>query len=334
VGRRSDSQLHGDRRTRQPVDCDVGAARGGTRAAGRAAHAGAILLAPLVAVGALWVNLGYFPIALQIEFASICAATGAIAKLALDRRPITAAGLVIGVCGFLAWATATGIQDELDAAARAVARQLLASAGEVPEGDEGHARLIELAFRFGEANSPGSDPVLANEAAILALAVILGEEKIAAIARRDIDPDRVPEASALRERIRLYSRKDWPQHFWVSAGLTLLSDDDRSIAVGLTKELMDAAPGGSGFSFSDLAADAAGSRFTLVATRDADSARALQSRIRAGVRIADFVPELRDLPEGLSREDLHDRFGGLGGEKTREVVDEIRRRLAACPGLQ
>ena len=138
----------------------------------------------------------------------------------------------------------------------------------------------------------------------------------------------------LRERIKLYGRGDWPQHFWVSAGLTLLSDADRSIAVGLTKELMDATPGGTGFSFSDLAADAAGNRFTRTATRDAESARALQARILAGVRIGDFCPELRDLPEGISREDFHERYGGLGGAETRRVVDEIRRRLAGCPGLQ
>jgi hypothetical protein len=294
----------------------------------------AVLLAPVVATAVLWINLGYFPIALQIQFAGFCAATGAIARLALHRRPITAAALVIGLCGFFAWLTATGIQDELDAAARAVARELLASAAEVPDGDEGQARLIERAFRSGQAHAPSSDPVLANGAAILALAVILGEEKIAAVARRDIDPDRIPAAAALRERIRLQSRKDWSQHFWVSAGLTLLSDDDRSIAVGLTKELMDATPGGSGFSFSDLAADAAGNRFTLTAIHDAESARALQIRIREGVRIADFVPELRDLPEGLSSEVLHDRFGGLGGAGTRDVVEEIRRRIAACRGLR
>jgi hypothetical protein len=294
----------------------------------------AILLSPLLAIGALWVNLGYFPIALQIQIASASAVTGAIAALALRSRPLIAVCLLIGLGGVFAWGTATGIRDELDNAARAVGRHVLAAAGEVPDGDEGHVRLIELAFGFAEADSRGRDPVLANEAAILALAVILGEEKVADVARRDIDASRLPEANALRERIRLYGRKDWPQHFWVSAGLTLLADADRSTAVGLTKELMDATPGGTGFSFTDLAADAAGNRFARAATRDEPSARALQARIHAGVRIADYVPELRDLPEGISLEDFANRYGGVGGDETRRVVDEIERRLAACPGLQ
>jgi len=293
----------------------------------------AVLCAPFLAIGVLWANLGYFPIALQIEIASLSAVCGAIARLALQRRPWTAAGLVLGLCGLFAWGTATGIRDELDNAARAVGRRVLDAARDVPNGEAGHAKVIELAFGFAETDSQGRDAVLANQAAILALFVILGEEKVAKVARREIDPKRIPEAETLRARITLQGRKDWPQHFWVSAGLGVISDAQRSIAVGLAKELMDAAPGGSGFSFSDLAADAAGNRFTRVATRDESAARALQARVRAGVRLADYVPELRDLPEGMSREQFQERFGGLGGEEALKMVDEIERRLAACPGL-
>jgi len=288
----------------------------------------------VLATATLWVNLGYFPIAQQIKVAAAAAATGAIAKLALHRSPLTALGLVVALGGLFAWGTATGVGDELDAAARTVGRQLLADAEKLPDGDEGFVRLIERSFQIAEAGEQGSDPVRANEAAILALAVILGDEQIAKVAGRHVDRSRLAEATALRKRIMLFGRKDWSRHFWVSAGLTLLSDADRSIAVGLSKELMDATPGGTGFSFADLAADAAGNRFALAATRDEESALALQARIRAGFRIADFVPELRDLPEGLSRQEFQDRFGGLGGSETTRLVDEIRSRFANCAGLR
>jgi hypothetical protein len=293
-----------------------------------------LLCTPFLAQSVLWANLGYFPIPLQLWIASLSAITGAIGWLALQRRPRTAVGLALALGALFAWGSATGIRDELDNATRAVGRQLLDTARGVPDGEEGHARLVELAFGIAEANSQGEEPVLANQAAILALAVVLGEEKIAGVARRDLDPARLPEAQALRERIALQGRKDWPRHYWVSAGLTLLSDSGRSIAVGLAKELMDATPGGSGFSFADLAADEAGNRFTRAATRDPASARAFQARIRAGVHLADYVPELRDLPEGLSRDEFQARFGGLGGAETRRLVEEIERRLAACPGLR
>lgn len=288
--------------------------------------------APVLAILALWVNLGFFPIRLQLAIAGVSATTGAIAGLALKRRPFTALGLCAALGALFAWGTATSIHDDLDRAARAVGLHVLDSAKEIPDGDAGHARLIELAFRFAHAQA--DDPVPAHRAAILALSVILGEEKIVRVARREIDPTRIPELEALRGRITLQGRKDWVQHFWVSAGLTVLSDADRSIAIGLAKELMDATPGGSGFSFADLTADAAGNRFARAATRDAPSAIALQSRIDAGVRLADFVPELRDLPEGLTRDDFQDRYGGLGGAETRRLAEEIERRLAECPGLR
>jgi hypothetical protein len=60
----------------------------------------------------------------------------------------------------------------------------------------------------------------------------------------------------------------------------------------------------------------------------------MQARILAGARIADFLPDVRDLPEGITRDDFQTRYGGLGGAETQRLADEIRRRLAACPGLQ
>jgi len=295
---------------------------------------GALVVAPGLAVALLWANCGYFPIRAQLVVATVSALGGVLAAIALRRSLIAAGALAAIVGGLFAWGTATGIGDDVDAAARATGRQVLADAAGVPDGDAGLLRVLEVAFAFAEDNSHGTDAVLPNRAAVLALAVILGDEAISKVAGRHLDASRVPEAEALRARISMYGRKDWPRHFWVSAGLTLLADADRSIAVGLTKELMDATPGGTGFSFADVAADAAGNRFALAATRDAASAHAMQARILAGARIADFLPDVRDLPEGITRDDFQTRYGGLGGAETQRLADEIRRRLAACPGLQ
>ena len=298
----------------------------GARKLGRVA-AIAILLAPVLAVAALWANYGYFPITIQIEIAAVSAAMGALAGLALRRNLIAAVSVVVLTAGIFTWGTATGIDDELDAATRAVGLHLMATADQVPDGDAGFVKLLEIAFTFAEDNSHNTDPVLLNQAAILALGVILGDERLADLARRQFDEGRLPEAEALRGRITAHGRADWPRHFWVSAALTLLSDADRSIAVGITKELMDAVPGGSGFSFADLAADAAGNTFALAATQDAASARATQRKIMRGARIEDYLPDLHSLPEGLTRDQLQMEYGGLGGQGTQRVVDEINRLL-------
>jgi len=294
----------------------------------------AILLAPVLAVAALWANYGYFPITTQIQIGVLSSALGALAGLALRRNRLAAGGVVVVTAIVFIWGTATGIDDELNDAAGATARHLLAEADEIPDGDAGFAKLLELAFAFAEDNSHGTDPVLPNQAAILALGIILGDERLADVARRQVDEARLPEITALRERITVQGRADWSRHFWVSATLTLLSDSDRSITVGLTKELMDAVPGGSGFSFSDLAADVAGNMFTLAATRDALSARSMQRRILEGVSVEDYLPDLHDLPEGLTRDEFQMEYGGLGGDGTQRVATEILRRLAGCAGLQ
>ena len=64
------------------------------------------------------------------------------------------------------------------------------------------------------------------------------------------------------------------------------------MTVGIGKEMMDATPGGSGFSFVDLAADRAGVLFASAATNSSDSARALQMQVRRGLNTADYCPDI------------------------------------------
>lgn len=68
--------------------------------------------------------------------------------------------------------------------------------------------------------------------------------------------------------------------------------------------------------------------------QDADSARDLQLRIAKGVHTADFFPSIDGLPEGLSQDEFHFGFGGIGGTETRRLFREIDHRVAALQGLQ
>jgi uncharacterized protein YfiM (DUF2279 family) len=297
--------------------------------------------APLVLVGAMllatasqWINYGYVPIAAQLQLGLASATVGALAGLARRRNRIAMAVLVILATGLFVWGTSTGIADDLDEAARATGFYVLANAVDIPSGDDGFAELIHSAFTFAEDNSHGTDAVQPNKAAILALGVILGDERVAQVAKRQIDMGHKEEFEALRSRVTLRGRHDLARHFWVSAALAVLSDEDRSMTVGIGKEMMDATPGGSGFSFIDLMADRAGIMFAEAATRSTESARNMQLRVRFAVSIADYFPQIQGLPEGLSRDVFQEEFGGLGGEKTEKVVDEIRDRLAACNGLK
>jgi hypothetical protein len=289
---------------------------------------------PLAAVAVKWINFGYVPTNAQLALIVIAALGGALAGLALRRSRM--ALLALGMLGaaVFTWGTPTRINDDLFDAARITGQHLSAQFSEIPEDADLFARLTKLAFAYAEDNSHGSDPVFPNQAAILALGVILGDDRVAAVGRREVYTGTAEHREAMRREVQILGRSDLSQHFWVSAALSVLSDPSRALTVGITKELKDATPGGSGFSFVDMAANLAGIRFAVVATRNAPSARDLQLRIADGFQTADFFPSIDGLPEGLSQDQFHTEFGGLGGTPARRLFAEIDSRIEALPGLQ
>ncbi|MDF3128742.1 hypothetical protein P0Y35_05995 [Kiritimatiellaeota bacterium B1221] len=281
---------------------------------------------------AIRVNAGYCPIPQQIGMVLLSSVFGVLCGIALTGRPKVLPVIGIYLLSLFLWAANTSVDDELFEITRAAGLHILQHAEEIPDGDVGFLKILELAFSCGES-LPGDDPVLENKGLLLALSAILGEEKVARIARRDLQLSHISQAKALRSRITLYDRPDLPQHFWVSAGLAVLSQEQTSWSAGITKEVKDA-DGGSGFSFVDLTADRAGILFSRSATHSRKSAETVQQHIRQGVTTADICPDPRDLPEGIPLEEFQTVYGGLGGRKTREYSDVIRKRLSQCALLQ
>lgn len=293
-----------------------------------------LVLAPCLAILCQWINYGYFPIVLQLQLGILSAIVGALLGLMLRRSWLAGGVLIVLLTGLYLWGTSTGVSDDVAEDARATAEYLLANADSIPNGDDGFAKLIELAFKYAEENSHGTDAVHPNKAAILAIGVILGEERVAKVAKRPINVSRVPEFDAIRRRITLVGRNDLARHFWVSAALVILSDENRSMTVGIAKEMMDTTEGGSGFSFDDLAADRAGTLLAVAATKNNANAHNFQTRVRDGVVIADFFPGIEGLPSGLSRDVFQSEYGGLGGKETLRLAKEIEQRLSGCRALQ
>jgi len=297
----------------------------------RAAVPAILVGAPLLALVAKWINFGGLPIWPQLAFILLVAFLGGLAGLALRRSWAALGTLAILTGGLALWATSTGVCNDLYGAWKGTALHVLDAAADVPDGDEGFLRLLEIAFAYAEDNSHGTDAVLPNRAAILALGKILGDDNVARVGGRDIDLGPPEARLALRRRILLGGRGDLSQHFWVSAALAALADESRSLAVGLSKEEMDSTPGGSGFSFVDMAANCAGIRLASAATRTSRSAHTMQTRIRRGVEVSDLLPSLRGLPEGITRDQLQADYGGLGGAETRRLLGEIDRRISELP---
>ncbi|MDD1606134.1 MAG: hypothetical protein LUP96_05480, partial [Methylococcaceae bacterium] len=115
----------------------------------------------------------------------------------------------------------------------------------------------------------------------------------------------------------LYKRSDLAQHFIGSAALTASVNDQVAKVVGEEKELSDA-QGGSGFSFVDLAADKAGTRFGEIATSSPESARKLQLAMTQIKDYTDFMPDPRDLPEKMNEADFKSRYGSINSAAYQE----------------
>lgn len=223
----------------------------------------------------------------------------------------------------------TGADERVASAVAAQFEALRAIAPGLARAPDRLGAALRAAFALAADRSASGTAVAENQAALIAVATVLGHEQIAALAGVALPP----AWETLRDRltpVELRGRPDWARHFLVGAALAPLSHSAMSDAVGRLKEDLDAVEG-SGFSFSDLLADRAGARFGTLATGSESEALALQAHLARGWAESDFMPEAADLPEGLTDAELAARYGGVDDPRQRVVLALLERRLAALP---
>ncbi|MDC8833049.1 hypothetical protein [Alteromonas gilva] len=190
------------------------------------------------------------------------------------------------------------------------------------------ASYLNLALARAAELSEEGDRVLHNQAALLSLAIYLGDHRFARIA--GVEQPVEGEIARPRAPAVLAQRNDLALHFIISAALQIVSQQNITLAIGEFKELMDRALGGSGYSFVDLAADMSGIAFATTAIADNTAAR-VQQRATEHLRERDIIPALDDLPEGLSKVEFSRRFKEVDSPAYRQQVALIQQRLDALP---
>jgi hypothetical protein len=182
--------------------------------------------------------------------------------------------------------------------------------------------MFELAR---ERSRAGGDAAAENRAALAVLTLFANNRHVGSV---------VPLARswprARPMQLTLAGRPDFPLHFLVSAALATESTGVLSQAIGLYKEVTDARSG-SGFSFNDMAANRAGTRFGERLVREPE---AMQQALVRGVAEGELVPAVADLPEFLPEAEFVKRFGGVGAPAYEAVMADIERRIAALPLLR
>jgi hypothetical protein len=133
---------------------------------------------------------------------------------------------------------------------------------------------------------------------------------------------------APRVLVTLHGRRYFAEHYVISAAIAVNGGSRLANAIGLIKEEEDATRG-SGFSFTDLAANRAGVLLGEHAT-GAAAERVLQ-RLAAARSDADLMPDFRDLPEFMAQAEFDRRYGPIGGPRYQKLIDLIDARLAAHP---
>jgi hypothetical protein len=125
--------------------------------------------------------------------------------------------------------------------------------------------------------------------------------------------------------LSLQGRRDFAEHFAISAAISVNAGSQLADAIGLVKEEEDAGRG-SGFSFTDLAANRAGVRLGERAV--GEEAARVRQLLAAARSDADLLPDFRDLPEFMPQSEFDRRFGPVGGPRYQEVIERIDARLA------
>jgi hypothetical protein len=170
--------------------------------------------------------------------------------------------------------------------------------------------------------------VVENRAAIFALAFYASGTGLAAVT-----PAAAQWPQARRRTVTLAGRDDFPKHFLISAVIAAAAGSPLADAVGLYKEVDDSR-GGSGFSFNDLGADRAGTRFGEIASQSPERARKLAQALASGVKESDFMPDVADLPEFIPEAEFKRRYGGIGGPAYNSMMATIDARVASRPLLR
>ncbi|MDT3707699.1 MAG: hypothetical protein ROZ09_12795 [Thiobacillus sp.] len=177
---------------------------------------------------------------------------------------------------------------------------------------------------FAHAQASGGDAAEENRAALTALAAYLSGISLP----RLLEGDSPSIRRAPRVLLSLHGRRDFAEHFMISAALAVNGGSRLANAIGLVKEEEDATRG-SGFSFTDVAANRAGVRLGERATGEA--ALRVQRMLAAARSDTDLLPDFRDLPEYMPEPEFDRRFGPVDGPRYRQIVDSIDARLAAHP---
>lgn len=185
-------------------------------------------------------------------------------------------------------------------------------------------KLLQSAFALAQQRSTPDTAITENRLAILALNEYVN--KSAHPLNLIKGSDKTPYYPAF-----LYKRNDLAQHFIASAALAASIDSRVASALGEEKEISDSQPGGSGFSFVDLAADKAGTRLGETAVASNNSALNLQEKLANTDDYRAIMPDPTGLPEHMNHIQFKHRYQSVNSQAYQQLTRQIDAQIAGLP---
>ena len=179
-------------------------------------------------------------------------------------------------------------------------------------------------YRRASLYTPRTEALQANRLVLLSVAMFVVGPASGRLAAADVQ---APPCVTGHPPVQWQGRDDLPKHFTLSAALMATTDPRVTAAMGEWKEMDDSLPGGSGFSFVDLAADHAGASLGAAAV-DPAQAPAMQGFL-ARVQMDQLLPvDILSFEEGLRAETFHHKYGSLDAPRYRAARAYIDALLA------
>lgn len=183
-------------------------------------------------------------------------------------------------------------------------------------------------FRSAQENTQaGSDPIAENRTLLQALAIYVSNEEITQLLGAEFSPE-IPKAKYVE--VRLHRRHDMAQHLVSMAAITASAGAGLAEMLSTSKEAYDARYR-TGFSFSDLAANTAGTLLAGYATRDAETAVILQQRLANLSEESDYMPEVGNNRDGLSEDDFNALYADRNSPEFQGRLAEIEELILSRP---
>jgi len=185
--------------------------------------------------------------------------------------------------------------------------------------------LLRPLFLYASLNSAGgADPVAENRAIFIVLTAYLTELELPQL----IGTDTVL-AEPRRVRIVIENREDLAQHVVGSAAIAASAGAAMAEVISIYKEVHDSRFR-TGFSFTDIAANQAGSLLGMLATRSDRDARLFQDIIKDSQASTDYLPPVGTY-DGMTEAEFIEAYGSRDSEAYQARLAEITDRIATSP---